>query len=151
MRISPATSSSRLPAPGEHRPPSIARVRNQCCFSRKARAPARGASLLLLVQCERLKQPKGGARFSRVGVVEQVAAAHHAATNEPIGGRCRDVLEAAARAALIADGVRVGLCEHELRHDRERVHGWSGAASMFSKQAALRSERIALAERKFVD
>jgi len=35
--------------------------------------------------------------------------------------------------------------------DRERVHGWSGAASMFSKQAALRSERIALVERKFVD
>jgi len=35
--------------------------------------------------------------------------------------------------------------------DRERVHGWSGAASMCSKQAALRSERMALFERKFVD
>lgn len=35
--------------------------------------------------------------------------------------------------------------------DRERAHGWSGAASMCSKQAALRSERMALFERKFVD
>jgi hypothetical protein len=50
-----------------------------------------------------------------LGSIEQVAAAHHAATNEPIGGRCRDVLEAAARVALIAEGVRIGLCEHEVR------------------------------------
>jgi hypothetical protein len=41
---------------------------------------------------------------SRVGVVEQFAVAHHAATDEPIGGRCRDVLEAAARAALMQRG-----------------------------------------------
>jgi hypothetical protein len=35
--------------------------------------------------------------------------------------------------------------------DRERVQGWSGAVSMCSKQAALRSGRMALVERKFVD
>jgi len=121
--------------------------------SRALEAPLGAASpRLLLVQCERLKQPKGGARFSRVGVVEQVAAAHHAATNEPIGGRCRDVLEAAARVALIAEGVRIGLCEHEVRLTIESAFtAGRGAASMFSKQAALRSERIALVERKFVD
>lgn len=74
-------------------------------------------------------------------------------TRSSRGGRWRPtVLEAAARAALIAEGLRIGLCEHEVRLTIENVvQGWSGAASMCSKQAALRSERMALFERKFVD
>lgn len=88
------------------------------------------------------------ARWGRRGGRDGPSRGHRSADR---GGRCPDVLEAAARAALIAEGVRIGLCEHEVRTTIESVQGWSGAASMCSKQAALRSERMALFERKFVD
>jgi hypothetical protein len=39
------------------------------------------------------------------------------------GRRCPDVLEAAARAALIAEGLRIGLCEHEVRLTIEAPSG----------------------------
>jgi hypothetical protein len=53
------------------------------------------------------------------------------------------------RAALSAEGLRIGLCEHEVRLTIESAFraGRDGP----SKLAALRSERMALFERKFVD
>jgi len=97
--------------------PSLAQSRYPGAARRRAKRK-RAASrpiLPLVVPSERLGETIEAPPFRALGVVEQFAVAHHAATDEPIGGRCRDVLEAAARAALIAEGVRIGLCEHELR------------------------------------
>ena len=71
---------------------------------------------------------------------------------EPIGTAVAQTSStAAARAALIAGGRGSDSARRGQPDDRESVQGWSGAASMCSKQAALRSERMALFERELVD
>ena len=90
-------------------------------------------------------------RLRRVEVVEEVAA-HYAATDEPIGTAVAQTSRGrGARRAYCGGAEDRTLRARGRTYDRERVEGGSGTPSMCSKQAALKSERMALFERKFVD